>query len=251
MEEEEGLNPPSLFDQAKEALSRVLDCSNLSGAPDFALQLLLEGAKEAGNVNDHTLEALFSSATIEDMDLSSVTQFSDTLLFRMPGFRCTSIESLSLSDCTQLHQMNESAMKLILNCRRLRNLDLSGSRDLLDTTMKSIVCMCQNLERILLSRCPKITGSFLLSRLSRCEGLLHVSFNDCPALEDSNLQQLFHQGMSLLSLDIGNCPQIGQLTFDDISLHCQDLKSLVLDSTQVHTVISACHSLTAAPFHLD
>eukprot|EP00612_Vaucheria_litorea_P001588 CAMPEP_0171452848 /NCGR_PEP_ID=MMETSP0945-20130129/792_1 /TAXON_ID=109269 /ORGANISM="Vaucheria litorea, Strain CCMP2940" /LENGTH=371 /DNA_ID=CAMNT_0011977597 /DNA_START=164 /DNA_END=1276 /DNA_ORIENTATION=- len=167
-------------------------------------------------------------------------------------FGCMSLETLSVSDCTQITgQLIASLRKL---SRNLKELNLSGCKSLLNFHLADILTSGSDLETLNLSRLPQINDDTMTSipndfaqdrlrhlNMSNCQSeltsfsklrtfsnLRSLHLQNCLGLTDSDLETIVSKCSLITALGLSNCEMLGNLALEVIGAYLNDLEWLDL-----------------------
>ena len=142
---------------------------------------------------------------------------------------CTDLESINLSECTNLQVIEISAFS---NCTSLKSIDITGCSKLESIEMSAFED-CTNLREISLNRCNnlKTIGN---NAFEGCSSLIMINLSGLKSLEKIGIDA-FENCSSLEKIDLSDCIKLIEIGFDSF-VGCENLNTIDISNTGFQTI---------------
>ncbi|KAK3243580.1 hypothetical protein CYMTET_46777 [Cymbomonas tetramitiformis] len=132
------------------------------------------------------------------------------------------------------HQVRDFPALAVMasGCGSLREICLSRSSCVNDTSVCALVRSCPRLRRINLNGCTKVSQSSILEIAHRCLELVWVDVGRCPLVNSACLVSLAEGCPRLAHVNITRC-DVGDTAICAIAKHCPELRHLDLTNCPV------------------
>ena len=177
---------------------------------------------------------------------------------RKSSFTASSFESLTNS-CETLREVKLSGCKRWLNDRLLipvlesnvclSSIDLTGSLDVTDESIKVLAVNCRFLQELVLAECRWLTSNALLVVGLECMYLKVLVLRGCWNIDNESLSTVVQNNKSLVVIDVGSCYSINGVTVSIMAKHCPELRHIDLcgcwrvDNDAIFTIKEYCKDL--------
>ncbi|KAI9023716.1 hypothetical protein CLU79DRAFT_113912 [Phycomyces nitens] len=178
-------------------------------------RITLTGCHKLTDAGLCSLLSKSSSAHLVSMDLSEITNITDTTILKIAEC-CPRLQGLNLSMYKdrpeQFHGVTDtSIIKLAQGCRGLRRVILNNCSLLTDASITVLARNCRSLLEIDLINCA-ITEESLLAIFKHCRELREFRLNQCDNLGDFGFLE-----SDLMTGPVGGRPYYDQLRIIDLS----------------------------------
>jgi len=125
------------------------------------------------------------------------------------------------------HVSNLTLTALGENCHDIRELNLSGNRDITDEGLGALAEGCPLIEKLNLSECSEITDEGIKTIANFCTSLISLDLSGCDDnITDDSIKYLATQCSLLKYIDLAFCDEITDSSIIAIADHCRNLKSI-------------------------
>ena len=173
-------------------------------------------------------EVTITISHLKGINLSKCTQITDNSLINIS--KCTQLESVALRECSSITMIG--IRNLLLNCKRIKSVDLSNCGDIVDDSILRILAAnLVHLEIIRLDNSEKITDQGLCELAYCCTKVSEISIQNCYRVgEFSNraLRQIGEKCHSIQKLDFKGCKFVNDKGIQNIALGCPILRYIDL-----------------------
>ncbi|XP_071703010.1 uncharacterized protein [Rutidosis leptorrhynchoides] len=113
-----------------------------------------------------------------------------------------SLEELSLTNCDVVKRQNGLLVELAQSLRKLKILDLSYNRMLLDKEFVSMISSYTDLRKLKLRGCSKLTDVSLISLCKNCKHLESVDVAYCPGIQVEGVEFIILNSPELRNVQV-------------------------------------------------
>jgi len=163
----------------------------------FLLNKMLQKFKAEGKITNQTIK-LFLIDIMDDLDLEGF-YVSDSTLKRI-GDLCPSLVSLNLKG-NPTTITNNSVQQLVRKCNKLKLLNISDSKYINDEGIYNIVSKCTDLTTLDISNCMNVSEVGIKNICTYATNLVNLNISRCTKINEAGIETLA-TGLMLQTLDL-------------------------------------------------
>eukprot|EP01114_Cavostelium_apophysatum_P008637 TRINITY_DN2126_c0_g1_i1.p1 TRINITY_DN2126_c0_g1~~TRINITY_DN2126_c0_g1_i1.p1 ORF type:complete len:1679 (-),score=453.03 TRINITY_DN2126_c0_g1_i1:53-5089(-) len=214
--------------------AELADCDAVT---DIAVQTLVRECPKLTSVAFNCCKSITDDAfqdiadgklpNLVHLDLTRCLSLNSQTLVRIAK-KCPMLESICLASCEEL---SSEALVAVAGCRHLRNVNLSGCKNVTDevvsafTENKSLSAF--PLQKLNLFNCNKITNACLVDVAKECPKLLELNVSSCDRISDEGIVHIAQSCRQLQALYVEEC-NISDAAVSVLVKVCRNIETLVL-----------------------